>query len=761
MKASLRSSCAVAAALHAVLASATFAQARPKPVPVTFPLPSAASVATAADAVALVRRLYFIGEQNDGVALGDSLMRRFPRDTRLRAWTVANAWTSGRAQLAESLTVRIDTASRDPWNLAARAFARRSAGGSSRAASVEALHLAQRARLLAPRDPDLAWLVASTLLSIGSITSPNAAAVVAFVDSVAPRIGNAVDLQVARAGALYTLATPFTPGAPNSSPDTAKRNDALRLYAAARAADPTNYEARMGGAARLRSTDEAASLAVMKEAIALAPRAPNPRVWHWQLIQSQRGPTVAEKNAAVNADFADFLTRTDSAPWALETVISTKHYLTKEPFAALEDRILAKAPRSSWAETVLLNRANQWRDSLLAARDSTRPGPKSDSTIVRARYIAEMEAFIGKPWIANPATRDQAIVSLFFEVREDSTYPADRLVALVKQVVDSKSALHPSVRYGQTARSLASRKLEFPYAEQLAREGAKHVARYIGDFPGFYFTSVGDQANTVDAGQAEIYDALGFALFNGGRYDDADKALTHALELTKKNAGIYYDLGRLRAAQGREDEAELVYAEGMTVRYRGVNPNKKELARLYEKKHGSAEGWDKYIATLEEKERTSRRDRILGKRISPPLIAPAFRLADLAGNVVNSDSLRSQTIVVNFWGMWCGPCVAEMPELQQFYDKYRNDKSVTILTISNDKDLGELREWMAKRKLTVPTLFDDGYVGKTALMNTFPTTWFIDRDGKTQFSVSGNAGNLVEEWSWRLEATKAGVGLQP
>ena len=52
----------------------------------------------------------------------------------------------------------------------------------------------------------------------------------------------------------------------------------------------------------------------------------------------------------------------------------------------------------------------------------------------------------------------------------------------------------------------------------------------------------------------------------------------------------------------------------------------------------------------------------------------------------------------------------EMPELQQFYDKYRNDKSVSIFTISNDKDLAELREWMAKRKLTIPTLFDDGFV---------------------------------------------------
>jgi peroxiredoxin len=102
-----------------------------------------------------------------------------------------------------------------------------------------------------------------------------------------------------------------------------------------------------------------------------------------------------------------------------------------------------------------------------------------------------------------------------------------------------------------------------------------------------------------------------------------------------------------------------------------------------------------------------------------------------------------------------------MPELQQFYDKYRNDQSVAIFTISNDKDLNALRDWMAKRKLTIPTLFDDGYVNNMAQIHTFPTTWFIDKDGKVQFAAVGNTGALLEEWGWRVEATTAGRVVQP
>ena len=81
------------------------------------------------------------------------------------------------------------------------------------------------------------------------------------------------------------------------------------------------------------------------------------------------------------------------------------------------------------------------------------------------------------------------------------------------------------------------------------------------------------------------------------------------------------------------------------------------------------------------------------------------------------------------------------------------------MTISNDKDLQMLKEWVDKRKLTVPTLFDDGYVANAAQNHVFPTTWFIAPDGHIEFSAIGNTGALVEEWTWRLEAMKGKAGV--
>src|SRR5207249_4710998 len=109
--------------------------------------------------------------------------------------------------------------------------------------------------------------------------------------------------------------------------------------------------------------------------------------------------------------------------------------------------------------------------------------------------------------------------------------------------------------------------------------------------PSNFFPSLGERADAVDAARASAHDALAWVFFNEGKLMRADTELARALDFTKKNAEIYYHLGRLRVAQGREADAELAYAEGMTVRARGTNPNRKELESVYRARHGNLEGW--------------------------------------------------------------------------------------------------------------------------------------------------------------------------
>ena len=81
-----------------------------------------------------------------------------------------------------------------------------------------------------------------------------------------------------------------------------------------------------------------------------------------------------------------------------------------------------------------------------------------------------------------------------------------------------------------------------------------------------------------------------------------------------------------------------------------------------------------------------------------------------------------------------------------------------IVFVKNDFDLAAV----ACQRLVNAIINDfDKKMVKTAQIRAFPTTWFIDPDGRVQFSAIGNTGALVEEWSWRLEALRAAASAVP
>jgi len=51
--------------------------------------------------------------------------------------------------------------------------------------------------------------------------------------------------------------------------------------------------------------------------------------------------------------------------------------------------------------------------------------------------------------------------------------------------------------------------------------------------------------------------------------------------------------------------------------------------------------------------------------------APHFALRAQDGTVVNNDSLKGQVVLLSFWSTTCGPCVREIPHLQQLDEAHR------------------------------------------------------------------------------------------
>ncbi|HEX9109375.1 MAG TPA: redoxin domain-containing protein, partial [Longimicrobiales bacterium] len=124
------------------------------------------------------------------------------------------------------------------------------------------------------------------------------------------------------------------------------------------------------------------------------------------------------------------------------------------------------------------------------------------------------------------------------------------------------------------------------------------------------------------------------------------------------------------------------------------------------------------------------RMNLLGRRIRKPKPLASSRLARLEGGTFSSDELKGKIAVVNFWGLWCAPCVEEIPQVERLYRRYSAD----------------------------PVLLDDGY--SRGRVNGWPTTWFVDREGRIAYRVEGatvgmvNDDAIVQQMVWRVESLR-------
>ena len=106
-----------------------------------------------------------------------------------------------------------------------------------------------------------------------------------------------------------------------------------------------------------------------------------------------------------------------------------------------------------------------------------------------------------------------------------------------------------------------------------------------------------------------------------------------------------------------------------------------------------------------------------------------FNLPSLTGETVSLSSLRGQPVVLNFWATWCGPCVNEMPFLEQVYQRWR-PKGLVLLAINIRERTSAVKDFMQQQRLSLPVLLDiRGDVADKYNIDAIPTTFFIDGNG--------------------------------
>ena len=125
-------------------------------------------------------------------------------------------------------------------------------------------------------------------------------------------------------------------------------------------------------------------------------------------------------------------------------------------------------------------------------------------------------------------------------------------------------------------------------------------------------------------------------------------------------------------------------------------------------------------------------DAIEGEDISGQKLT--FTTTDVDGNEVKSEDIFSQHkyTMINCWASWCGPCIAELPEIEELSKTFAEHDCgvIGILTDgSSATGLADGKEILKEAGVTYLNIIDwDGFYDQLPIQ-AYPTTYFVDSNG--------------------------------
>jgi thiol-disulfide isomerase/thioredoxin len=118
------------------------------------------------------------------------------------------------------------------------------------------------------------------------------------------------------------------------------------------------------------------------------------------------------------------------------------------------------------------------------------------------------------------------------------------------------------------------------------------------------------------------------------------------------------------------------------------------------------------------------------KELTENTLSPFFELNDLNGQNHKLSDFKGKYIVLDFWGTWCGPCMAELPRLKALYDSLKTKVSFIGIACHDTKE--DLKKTIIEHQVNWLQLIntDENDISVLYGVQAYPTKIIIDKNLK-------------------------------
>lgn len=116
--------------------------------------------------------------------------------------------------------------------------------------------------------------------------------------------------------------------------------------------------------------------------------------------------------------------------------------------------------------------------------------------------------------------------------------------------------------------------------------------------------------------------------------------------------------------------------------------------------------------------------------VKNPDPAPPLEMQDLEGKPISLEEAKGKIVLLNFWATWCGPCRAEVPDLIELQEKYKDKLEIVALATEED-DASEVQQFVKKAGINYRVgMATDAIAAKFGGIPALPTSFVIDPQGR-------------------------------